>query len=270
MSTINPMPPNIGSRGQASLEKLIESGVLKVPSLHPGGLELTRELAQLCKIGDGGAVLDLAAGTGETACFLAEQFGAHVIGVDLSEEMIRRAEAKARVRAPTLLKFQRADASHLPFADAAFDVAICECTLCLFDKEKVLSEMARVVKPGGRVGMHDLCWKESASEDLRRTLSEIEGEQPETLEGWSRLFRHAGLMNIIAVDKSDLIAAWMGESRKQLGQIGQAVLTLKIIRRWGIRGLWRVLRSERVFSSKHLGYGIVVGTRPAPGPQKRA
>jgi hypothetical protein len=69
------------------------------------------------------------------------------------------------------------------------------------------------------------------------------------------------LMEIIAVDKSDLLPAWMKESKQQLGPIGRTALALKIIRRWGIRGLWRVWRSERVFSSKHLGYGIVIGTR---------
>jgi hypothetical protein len=43
--------------------------------------------------------------------------------------------------------------------------------------------------------------------------------------------------------------------------LGQLVLAWKVIRRWGIRGLRRILRSERVFSSEWLGYGIVVGTR---------
>ena len=47
--------------------------------------------------------------------------------------------------------------------ETAFDVAICECTLCMCDKEKVLSEMVRVVRPGGFVGTHDLCWKDARS-----------------------------------------------------------------------------------------------------------
>jgi SAM-dependent methyltransferase len=251
-----------GSREQASLEKLIESEVLTIQCLHPGGLDLTRELADACKIGIGMTVLDLASGTGETACFLSERFGAHVVGVDLSEKMIRKAEEKARAKGQGLVKFQRADAGQLPFVDAAFDVAFCECTLSLLDKKKVLNEMARVVKSGGRVGMHDLCWRNSPPDDLRSTLMEIEGEQPETLDGWQELFRQAGLMEIIAMDKSDLIPGWMKESKKQLGLIGHAELIIRIIRRWGIRGLWRVLRSERVFSSKHMGYGIVVGTKP--------
>jgi SAM-dependent methyltransferase len=245
---------------KASLESLIETELLKVESLHPGGLELTWELAELCEVHRGSDVLELACGTGESACFLAERRGARVVGLDRLPQMIRRAEQKARAGGLEV-EFRQADAHHLPFPDAAFDVAICECTLCLLDKEQVLREMVRVVRPGGRVGMHDLWWREDTPADLKMTLAEIEGERPETLEGWRRLFDRAGLAEIRSVDKSSLIPRWMKESRKQLGPIGQLVLAWKIIRRWGFRGLRRILRSERVFSSKQLGYGIVVGTR---------
>jgi SAM-dependent methyltransferase len=245
---------------EASLESLIETELLNVESLHPGGLGLTEELADLCNVRKGSCVLELACGTGESACILAERRGARVIGLDRSPQMIRRAEQKALARGLEA-EFRQGDAHHPPFPDAAFDVAICECTLCLLDKEQVLREMVRVVGPGGYVGMHDACWRENTPDDLKRTLAEIEGERPETLEGWRRLFAQAGLAEIRAVDKSSLIPRWMKESREQLGRIGQLVLAWKIIRRWGIRGLRRILRSQRVFSSEQLGYGIVVGTR---------
>lgn len=244
-----------------SLEGLVETGMLKLESLHPGGLGLTRELAALCNIQEGARVLDVACGTGETACFLAERFAACVYGVDQSDEMIRRAETKAEAQGMKLA-FRKADAAKLPFADAEFDVAICECTLCLLDKQRVVGEMMRVVRPGGCVGMHDLCWKEDAPAGLKRTLAEIEGEKPETLEGWRRLFGQAGLVQIKAVDKSGLIAPWIRESKQQLGLTGQLSLALRIVQQWGIRGAWKILQSTRVFSSEFLGYGIIVGTKP--------
>ena len=239
----------------------MDSGMLKFESLHPGGLELTRELAELCKIGKDSRVLDIASGTGETACFLAERFGARVHGVDQADRMIRLAEAKASAKGLEV-DFRKADAACLPFDDAEFDAAICECTLCFLDKERVLAEMARVVRSGGCVGMHDLCWKADAPDNLKRTLAAIESERPESLEGWRRLFREAGLVEISVVDKAEAMPGWMRKSRRQLGPAGLAGLTLGILRRWGLRGLWRVLRSERVFSSDFLGYGIVVGTKP--------
>lgn len=247
---------------QASLGRLVETGLLAIESLHPGGLELTRELAGLCGIENAATVLDVASGTGASACFLAEQFGVQVTGIDYSEAMLRRALAKLRASQLQNVCFQRADAARLPFREAVFDVVLCECTLCFFDKESVIGEMMRVLKPGGRVGMHDLYWQVGAPEGIRRTLSEIEGEHPESLAGWSQLFRRSGFVDVTAVDKSDLLQAWMKESKRRLGPIGWAALLVRIVHRWGVRGLWRILRSERVFSSRHLGYGIVVATRP--------
>jgi arsenite methyltransferase len=246
---------------QASLEGLVEAGMLALESLHPGGLDTTRQLAEICNLQRDGSVLDVASGTGETACFLAETFGARVLAVDHCDEMIQRGEAKARTRG-VKVQFRNADAADLPFDDGEFDVAICECTLCFLDKARVLREMTRVVRPGGGVGMHDLCWKAEASDSLKRTLAEIEGETPETLEGWRQLFENAGLAQITAVDKSDVMSRWMRESRKQLGMAGQLTLTMRIIQRWGLRGAWRIFRSERVFSSDHLGYALVAGTKP--------
>ncbi|WP_346837581.1 class I SAM-dependent methyltransferase [Microbulbifer sp. SAOS-129_SWC] len=245
---------------RASLEELVESGMLSLDSLHPGGLETTRQLAELCHIASGTRVLDVASGSGASACFLTQQFGARVYGVDHSGEMVRRAQECACAKELDVA-FARADAVNLPFADAEFDVAICECTLCFLDKTRVLSEMARVVRPGGYVGMHDLCWQPDAPAGLKRALAEREGERPETLEGWRQLFGKAGLIQLETVDISAVKSRWMGEMRRQLGAGGQLRLALQIIRRWGLRGAWGVFRSERLLSSDCLGYGLVVGRK---------
>ena len=196
-----------------SPEGLVETGMLTFESLHPGGLELSRKLAELCKVQEGDDVLDVASGTGETACFLAERFAVRVYAVDRSDQMIRRGEAKARAKG-LKVEFRKADAANLPFGDAECDAAICECTLCLLEKKRVIGEMVRVIRPVGCVGLHDLCWKEEAPDRLQRTLAEIEGERPETLEGWRRLFADAGLVRIKAVDKSDVLSGWTQASRK--------------------------------------------------------
>ena len=252
---------NLARTERPSLEALVESGLLQLESLHPGGLDTARELAEMCQIGRGTRVLDVAAGTGETACYLTEQFRAAVVAIDFSAEMIRRGEAKSASKGLTI-EFRQADAAQLPFPDSAFDVAICECTLCLLDAPRVLREMVRVVRPGGHVGMHDLCWQEDSPEKLKRTLAEIEQERPETLAGWQRLFGECGLTDVRAKDKSDVMGRWMKDSHRQLGLRGELTLGWRILRRWGFGGLWTILRSERVFASRYLGYGIVVGTKP--------
>jgi ubiquinone/menaquinone biosynthesis C-methylase UbiE len=247
--------------GPASLESLVETGQLELESLHPGGLALTRELAELCHVREGTRVLDVACGTGETACFLAAQLGARVHGIDRSEAMVARARAKAEKQGVDAV-FAAADAARLPFGDAEFDAAICECTLCFLDKKRVIGEMARVVRSGGYVGMHDLCWKQNAPDALKRTLAHTEGEAPESLEGWRRLFSDAGLAELKVLDKSGLMASWMRETRRRLGITGQLSLMLQVLRQWGPRGVWRILQSERVFGDDRLGYATVVGSKP--------
>jgi SAM-dependent methyltransferase len=182
-----------------SLESLIESEDIGLEVLHPGGLDTTRELAELCTIRTATSVLDVACGTGESACYLVESFGARVVGIDSSDYMVERARRKAQERKLTI-ELRKGDAHNLPFADDRFDVVISECTTCLLQKQKAIAEAVRVTKPGGRVGIHDICWKEDTPEHLKQRLAQLEGENPETLEGWKQLFETAGLVNIQTVE----------------------------------------------------------------------
>ena len=205
---------------RASLEDLIESDDLGLDVLHPGGLDITLELARLCQVGNNTSVLDVASGTGESACFLVEHLGAHVVGVDSSDYMIQSARRKAEQR-HLAIEFKKGDAHQLPFGDNTFDAAISECATCILDKERAISEMARVVKPDGYVGIHDICWQHDTPEHLKERLAEAEGERPETLAGWKTLFEKTGLVDVTTVDKSFLIPVWMSGIKKQLGLGGQ-------------------------------------------------
>jgi SAM-dependent methyltransferase len=243
-----------------SLEEVLESGVLQAEVLHPGGLEITRELAERCRIEPGQRVLDVASGSGAAACFIAETFRCRVEGIDASEHMIERAQQRAE-GLELDVAFQRGDAHAIPFEEATFDAAISECTTCILDKPRAIKEMVRVTKPGGWVGIHDLCWKPDAPGDIKQQLVELEGERPETLEGWKRLFEASGLIEVGAADKSELLANWGAEVKRQLGLSGLVRTYWRILRRWGFRGVSRIRQSEQVFRSEHLGYGVIVGRK---------
>ncbi len=175
--------------------------------------------------------------------------------------MVARAKQKAEER-NLKIEFKQADAHQLPFGDASFDRVISECSTCVLDKEKAIGEMVRVVKPGGYVGIHDICWQPDSPAWIKQKLAEIEDERPETLEGWKALFEKAGLVGVKTVDKSFLIPTWMKENRDKLGLRGQLKIWLKIFRIWGIRGLKPIWESVRIFSSSQIGYGIIVGRKP--------
>src|ERR1700712_3108498 len=105
-----------------------------------------RRAADLARVGPGTRALDVATGTGDLAIELASR-GGEVIGSDFSEGML----AKARVKAPGL-RWEQADALALPYADDEFDAATVGFGARNFsDLPRGLAEMARVVRPGGRI-----------------------------------------------------------------------------------------------------------------------
>jgi len=127
-------------------------------SHHPGGLALTRRLAGSLDLEPGDRVLDVASGPGTTALLLAEEYGVVVDGVDLGPETVDRAATAAAERGVAdRASFHLGDAEHLPFEDAAFDALVCECAFCTFpDKATAAREFARVLRPGGRIGITDV------------------------------------------------------------------------------------------------------------------
>lgn len=254
------VPVHKENRAKVSLEALVESGDLDLPVLHPGGLESTRELAELCRIAAGKHVLEVASGTGESACFLVQNFGCKVIGLDHSASMVQTARHKALERNLTI-EFQLGDAHDLPFASETFDATICECTMCALNKKPAIDEMVRVTRSGGYVGISDLYWQEHAPEPLKAKLVNLENERPETLAGWVEMFQQAGLHEVQTRDLSHALAAMSREMRKQMGISGQLRLVAKVVKRWGIRALVRIESTERIFRSRHLGYAIVVGRK---------
>ena len=250
MTTMNP-----------SLEALVETGILPGEVFHPGGLDVSRELANLCDITSTSNVLDVACGTGETAFLLAETFGCHVVGIDVTERQIERARAKQR-RRNLPVEFRLADAHQLPFPDGSFDVVISEAVLCHLAISKALREMVRVTKPGGQVGMHDLCWQEHTPDAIKQRFVEVEHERPATLAGWTRQFEQAGLVDIRTVDKSDVYPTWIKNEKRQIGLVGQLTILLAILKRWGFTGYWKIRASQRIWESVHMGYGIIAGSKP--------
>ncbi len=243
-----------------SLENLVEAENFGLEILHPGGPEVTRELAALAAIAPGTSVLDVAAGTGATARLLAMEFGARITTVDVSPSMIERQRRELSFRRPAV-EIVQADAHELPFRDGCFDAAISECAVCHFDQRRSIGEMARVVRPGGRVGIHDLCWKENAPDALKRRLIEIEREAPGTIGDWIGVFESTGLSEVRAFERSRLIADWMRDMRHRLGLVGYLAIGASVLKRWGIRGLRTVLESERIFASPYLGYVLVIGVK---------
>ena len=108
-----------------------------------------RALVAAVDVRPGQRVLDVATGTGLVAHELADR-GADVVGLDQSEDML----AVARERLGDRVTFVRGEAERLPFADAEFDALTFTYLLrYVDDRAATMRELARVVRPGGRIGM---------------------------------------------------------------------------------------------------------------------
>jgi demethylmenaquinone methyltransferase/2-methoxy-6-polyprenyl-1,4-benzoquinol methylase len=115
-----------------------------------------RRAADLARLGPGSRALDVATGTGDLAFELAGRVAPDgaVVGADFSERMLELARHKSAALPPTgvELRFEQANALALPYADNEFDAATVGFGARNFSDLAVgLSEMARVVRPGGRV-----------------------------------------------------------------------------------------------------------------------
>ena len=144
-------------------------------SFHPGGLDLTRRLGTLLNLRPGLRILDVASGKGESAIFLAKEFGCEVIGIDFGPQNVADATERAAAASVShLATFREGDAEHMEFPDGVFDRVICECAFCTFpDKPAAAREFRRVLRPDGRIGISDLTRRGSVPAELSGLLSWI-------------------------------------------------------------------------------------------------
>ncbi len=127
--------------------------------LAPGQAELMSQVA----VAPGERVLDVACGTGLITLPAARAAGpgGRVLGVDISERMVQATLRYARAEQLHQVDVARMDAEQLNLPDAGFDVALCAFGLMyLPEPERALSELRRVLRPGGRLGL--AIWGERA------------------------------------------------------------------------------------------------------------
>lgn len=116
---------------------------------------------------EGELVLDLGSGAGMDAFLVARRVGpkGRVIGIDMTSEMIRKAESNRLLLGIENVEFKEGQVENLPLEDASIDLAMTNgvINLCL-DKERVIQEIYRVLKPGGRFYGADIILEEGVDQ----------------------------------------------------------------------------------------------------------
>ncbi|AMN45746.1 arsenite S-adenosylmethyltransferase [Steroidobacter denitrificans] len=167
----------------------------------------------------GEVVVDLGAGGGFD-CFLAAHevgSGGHVIGVDMTPDMISKARANAAKGRFDNVEFRLGEIEHLPIADATADVIISNCVINLSpDKPRVFRDAFRVLKPGGRLAISDVVATVELPVEMRNDASLVAGcmGNASLIEDLEAMMRAAGFecIRIQPKDESkEFIKDWAPE-----------------------------------------------------------
>jgi ubiquinone/menaquinone biosynthesis C-methylase UbiE len=234
---------------------------------HAQGKSLQR-LVELTQPQPTWHVLDVATGAGHTALAFAPHV-AHVIASDITPQMLAQAEALAQERGLTNVTTQIADAAHLPFDDASFDLVTSRIAPHHFaDVQQFVNECARVLKPSGLLAVDDNIAPEDTEaaayiDDYER-LRDPSHVRCLPLSEWRTCFEQAGLTVLQAetMEKQIGFEEWCGHQKTPpevmavlrdmlLDAPEAAQVQLKPVTEDG------VLRFSMV-------EGIVVGRKPAP------
>ncbi len=191
---------------QTNVDEMAKS--LEARGRTPAQARLRRRFLRFVPVESGERILEVGCGTGVVVRDLAGLVGrrGEIVGVDASRQLLDRARALCRETARrTRIRLRAADGASLPFAAGRFDAALAiTVILHVADPLRVVCEMARVTRPGGRVGLQDQDFgvvavthpDRALTERLMRGVAERVYEEPHSGRRLPGLLRAAGLVNV--------------------------------------------------------------------------
>lgn len=250
----------------ARLDRFERIAALGMSSMHPGGMAATHRLIKETGLKAGDRLLDVGCGVGQTACLLAGRYGADVTGVDRKPGMVHRARERAAALGAKAT-FLEGDAYDLAFPDGTFDLLFAESVTLFLDKSRVLPELRRVLKPGGRIADIVMTCHEPVPEDVLEALEALEGVRmlPMSEGEWRAAYERAGFRIVYAEfhptisDRSTL-----GSFLRDNGAGGLKAVARMLglfVRDPQFRAYLRDLGAFWKIHKRRFGYGLIVAER---------
>ncbi len=233
---------------------------LGINVLHPGGLDATEILAERCGISENMTVLDAGCGSGTTSLLLAKKYGCRVVGVDIDQNLLIKANKLAYEKsASDRIAFRYADIHDLPFHDEVFDGSIIQATLIFTGKNKALQMLSQKIRPNGFLGVIELAWKSNPPAEIVQRVRNVicdAAVNTERHEDWIDLLRQAGL-DVVNAELKDLGFNLFGMLRNE-GIFSTSRIALKCIFNETIRRKTKEITNLFKETKKYLGYGIYI------------
>lgn len=246
-------------------------------SYHPGGLALTRRLAETLGLRPGQRVADVACGPGATARLLATEYGVTVDGVDLGEASVQRARAATAELMTTELmttgpglsgqvRFHLGDAERIPLPDGEFDAVVCECAFCTFpNKATAAAEFARVLRPGGRIGITDVTVAETG---LPGELTTLAGwvaciADARSLPEYSAILAEAGLRTLRTEPHDDALTRMIDQIEARLTVLRMTAVDRLTTAGVDVDAILRYARlAKQAVTDGLIGYALLIAAKP--------
>ncbi|WDP91728.1 MAG: class I SAM-dependent methyltransferase [Desulfobacter sp.] len=143
-----------------SAETISPRDLAPVDQLHTGGPKATISLIKKAGLATDSVILDAGCGMGGSTRLLAEQFGFQAAGIDITEDFIHTARILTQwcgMDKGRNIRFQQGSVLDLPYGNTCFDAVLCQHILMnIEDKPRALAEFHRVLKPGGKLILHEI------------------------------------------------------------------------------------------------------------------
>ncbi len=228
-SLANAIADSLRNSGK-DLDELKTTDLATVDEFHIRGRKATLELAEQMKLSGDARILDIGSGLGGPARTLAETYGCHVTGIDLTEAFCEAAKVLSDwVGLGERVAFQQGDATDLPFEDDRFDAAMTiHVAMNIAAKDKVYEHARRVVKPGGVFAVYDVLQGEGGDVlfpvPWAREPSISHLATPEEMRS---LLAAAGFKNLDVHDSTDESQSWFEAMTRRMAESGPPPVTFQ-------------------------------------------
>ena len=213
-----------------NLDVLKTSDLSTVDEFHIRGRKATLELGGHMELNEESRILDIGSGLGGPARTLAEEYGCHVTGIDLTEAFCEAARSISKwVNLDGRVMFQQGDATSLPFEDGQFDAAMTiHVAMNIPVKDRMYAEVKRVIKSGGVFAVYDVLkgeggdvlfpvpWAREPSISHLATCDEMEA-----------LLTQAGLEILQVHDSSEESHGWFRAMLDRMAETGPPPVTFQ-------------------------------------------